>query len=215
MMDELDQVFQYLHKRIEAGPFEHILVSQFNLQERFLELIDFEIDQARNGKQSRIILKLNNLEDKVMIDKLYEANNAGVDIDLILRGICCLVPGIQNQSERIKVLRIVDQYLEHGRAFWFYHGGNAKLFLGSADWMKRNLYRRIEVIYPVYNDQLVAEIRQILDFQINDNTKAVWLGSDLKNHTIQPEPSERKVRAQLDTYKWLRKKEEELNANGE
>ena len=142
-----------------------------------------------------------------MIDKLYEASNAGVEIDLILRGICCLVPGVVGQSELITVRRLVDQYLEHARVFWFLGGVQEKLFMGSADWMKRNLYRRIEVIYPVYNPELIAEITELMRFQLNDNTKAVILDREMNNTKVATSP-EKPVRAQYDIYDWLKKKEE-------
>ncbi len=211
ILAELEQVYQYLLDRTRPENFKHILVSQFNLQDRFLELMDEEIARAEQGKPAKMVLKFNNLQDKVMIDKLYQASVAGVEIHLILRGICCLVPGIKNQSERITVRRLVDQYLEHGRAFWFMGGGQEKLFLGSADWMNRNLYRRIEVMFPVYDRELIAEITTLLNLQLQDNAKAVTLDKEMNNLKVPSDPNN-PVLAQKDIYYWLKKKEEEASS---
>ena len=122
MVSELDQVFNYLHKGKKITGIEHLLVAKYNLQERFIEMIDREISFARKGEEAEIIIKLNNLEDEVMIDKLYEASRAGVMVKLIVRGICCLVPNEKDFSENIEVYRLVDMYLEHARIFVFRHG---------------------------------------------------------------------------------------------
>ena len=136
-----------------------------------------------------------------MIDKLYEASQAGVKIDLIIRGICCLRPGLPGISENIKVKRIVDMYLEHARAFLFYNNGNNDLYLGSSDWMRRNLYRRIEVCYPIYNEEIKKEILHILDLQLNDDAKAVILDADMENIRLDEKTG---IRAQVDIYNWLK-----------
>jgi len=206
MLNELDQVFQYLENRETPDQFEHLLVAQFNLMETFEELIDHEIMAAKKGNEARILIKLNNLEEKTMIEKLYEANNAGVKITLIVRSICCLIPGIKGQSEHIKVMRLVDRFLEHARIFVFHHHGEEKIFMGSSDWMKRNLFRRIEVVFPVYDPDIRSEILQILDFQLKDNTKATLI--DNENRNLLPDGNQvNKRRAQLDLYQWIKEKE--------
>ena len=141
--------------------FTQLLVSQFNLQDRFLQLIQHEIDNAKKGLPASIIIKLNNLDEKVLISRLYEASNTGVKINLIVRSVCCLIPGIPHMSENIKVKRIVDRYLEHGRVFIFHNNGDELVFMGSADWMNRNIYRRIEVCFPVLDQTLKQEIKNI------------------------------------------------------
>lgn len=170
LMRELELLFIFLSRRkhprnTEKISFQHLLVAQFNLQDRFLALIDREIQNVRVGKPASIIIKLNNLEERVMIEKLYEASNAGVPITLLVRSICCCIPGVPGMSENIVVKRIVDRYLEHGRIFIFHNNGNEDIFLGSADWMNRNIYRRIEVCFPLYDEKLRAEIKEIIHLQ--------------------------------------------------
>lgn len=177
ILEELEALFGFLSKSKKAPTaedmidFKHLLVSQFNLQERFLDLIQREIDYAKNGQVSGITIKLNNLEEQVLINKLYEAAQAGVKIKLIVRGICCLVPGKAGLSEHISVTRIVDRYLEHGRIFVFENNGNPEVFMGSADWMNRNIYSRIEVCFPVYNQELKELFLRIINLQLNDNVQ--------------------------------------------
>src|SRR4030095_10596991 len=132
---ELEMLFDYLQSRKQPSdymkiPFKHLLVSQFNMVKRFNQLIDREIKNASEGKPARIIIKLNNLQEKEMITRLYEASNAGVKVDLLVRSICCLAPGVPNQSENIKVHRIVDRYLEHARVFAFHNDGQPEYYMG-------------------------------------------------------------------------------------
>jgi polyphosphate kinase len=186
---EAELLFQYLQSRkqpYEYGkiPFKHLLVSKFNMISCFHHLIDREIKNAKLGKPSRIIIKLNNLQEKEMIAKLYQASNAGVPVDLLVRGICCLAPGVKNQSENINVYRIVDRYLEHARIFIFHNDGNPDYYMGSADWMNRNLHSRVEVVFPVYQAKLQQELSDIIQMQLKDNRKAVLLSADLKNNRI-------------------------------
>jgi polyphosphate kinase len=211
---ELQLLFDYLraHKYVSTTheiPFKHIFVSQFNMIDRFNELIDREINNAKKGKPARIIIKLNNLQEREMISRLYEASNAGVKIELIVRSICCLAPGIQGQSENITVLRIVDRYLEHARVFVFHNNGSPEYYMGSADWMNRNLHSRIEVCFPVYDKKLGEEIDHILQLQIGDNQKAVVLRYDasagyLENQRIPVAPGLPSLAAQEATYDYIK-----------
>jgi polyphosphate kinase len=178
MMKELREVFRFLGKKKKPDPgeakfykFKHLLVAQFNLRDTFIELIDREIYNQKNGLAARITIKLNNLEEEVLINKLYEASAAGVKIDLIVRGICRLVPGIKGVSGTITVKRIIDRYLEHGRVFIFHNNGNEEVYLGSADWMNRNIYRRIEVCFPVYNEQIKKELQRLVLLQLKDSNE--------------------------------------------
>lgn len=204
---ELDALFRHLHRRKKVKPFEHLMVSQFNMQECFLDLIEKEIGFAKKGKQARIIIKLNHLEDPVMIDKLYEANKAGVKIELIIRGICCLLPGVKGLSDHIRVTRLVDRFLEHARVCIFSNNGKEQMFLSSADWMKRNLYRRIEVAFPVYDEAIKTQIQQIIDLQLQDTSKAVRLDRLGENQFIEDSEKE-PVRAQTEIYKLLQSGED-------
>ena len=199
LTQELDLLFAYLQSWEQPDQyaflsFQHLLVAPFNLMDRFTGLIDREITNHRAGKPARITIKINNLQDKTMIDKLYEASRAGVSVELLVRAICTLVPGVPGQSERITVRRIVDRYLEHGRVFIFHNAGQPETFLGSADWMNRNLYRRVEVCFPVYDAGLQAQIRQLIDFQLADNTQAQQLES---TRTTWPAPTHQ---SRQDTY---------------
>ncbi|MFA0961536.1 polyphosphate kinase 1 [Roseivirga sp. BDSF3-8] len=208
MTDELNNVFKYLHKRkIPKEEFRHLLVSQFNLDTRFVKMIDKEIAAAKEGKPASIIIKLNNIEERHMIDKLYEASQVGVDIQLIVRGICCLRPGVKGLSENIRAIRIVDRFLEHARIFIFHNGGSEKMYLSSADWMRRNLHDRIEVGFPLYDPKLKAEIRKLIDLQLQDTCKGSLLDKHLVNHPIVGR-EDCQVRSQMDFYEWLRSQED-------
>ena len=202
---ELEWLFEYLQSRKLPDeyvkiPFKHLLVSQFNLVKRFNQLIDREIDNAQKGKKARIVIKLNNLQEREMIGRIYDAARAGVKVDLIVRSICCLSPGV---SENITVRRIVDRYLEHARVFVFHNDGQPEYLMGSADWMSRNLYSRIEVIFPVYDEKLKKEINDILQLQLNDTRKAVLVRADLSNEKILT-IGDRSIPAQEAIYNYVK-----------
>ncbi len=206
LLREMELVFMFLSKRKKPADenqveFKHLLVAQFNLQAKFIELIDREIAFAKAGKPASIILKMNNLEERVLIDKLYEASQAGVKIHLIVRSICCLVPGVKGMSENITIRRIVDRYLEHGRIFIFNNEGKPNVFLGSADWMNRNIYHRIEVCFPVNDDDIKQEIIKIVTLQLLDNVQAVALNQELQNAPVAKDKPE--VQAQREIYRLL------------
>jgi len=205
MLQELEQLFLFLEKRKKSSrgdqfTLQHLLIAQFNLTGRFLSLINKEIDYARSGFPAAITIKINNLEEETLIAKLYEASNAGVKIELITRSICRLIPGVKDLSENITVRRIVDRYLEHGRVFIFHNNGEEKIFLGSADWMNRNIYHRIEVCFPIYHEQLKAQIRKITCLQLQDDVSAVSLDENLKNN---PLPAVSGIRSQDSIYSYL------------
>lgn len=202
LVKEVRMVFNHLRDTSLKPKFKHLLVAQFNMRKAFVKLIDNEIAFAKSGKKARIILKMNSLEDKKMILKLYEASEAGVKIDLIIRGICCLIPGVKGLSKNIKVISIVDRYLEHSRIFIFHNSGNTKIYAGSADMMKRNLSRRIEVVFPIYNDAIKNEILDIVNIQLNDNVKARIIDRYDKNH-YKKDRIIRLKQSQIDTHKYL------------
>ena len=168
-------------------------------------LIDREIALAREGKKGRIVLKMNALQDPAMIERLYEASEAGVEIDLIVRGICCLIPG-QPYSRNIRVTRIVDTFLEHARVWYFGGNGKPQLFLGSPDWMRRNLYRRIEAVTPVLDPSLKQELIDMLQIQLDDRRKACFVDSEQRNLWKSPHPQREKVRSQYTFYDYLKAK---------
>ncbi|MEM7655200.1 MAG: polyphosphate kinase 1, partial [Bacteroidota bacterium] len=200
LTSELHEVFRALFEpRYQPPAFQKLLVAQYNMREAFEGLIEQEIQAAQAGKAAQILIKLNNLEDKGMIDHLYRASQAGVQIRLLIRGICCLRPGVAGLSENIQVVRIVDQFLEHARAFVFHQGGKKRLYLASSDWMSRNLNRRIEVGFPILSEALKAEIFEILELQWADSVKGVYLDANL--HNIPREVQSPAIRSQVEVYR--------------
>lgn len=199
LTNESKRIFQVLRREKKKVECKHLLVSPFSMRAGFEELIDREIKHAKKGREGLIVAKMNSLEDPGMIEKLYEASNAGVKVKLIVRGICCLIPGIKGMSENIEVISIVDRFLEHARVFLFHNNGNQRLYLSSADWMKRNLDRRIEVAFPIYDKQIQQRVKEILDLQLRDNVKARLIDKKLSNR-LRSTKDEIKVRSQFDSY---------------
>lgn len=203
---EVSTVFTFLENiKPPKQEFEHLLVGKFNLRPALIQLIDFEIEAAGQNKPASILIKTNSLEDKAIIQKLYEASQAGVKIQLIIRGICCLVPGVKGLSDNIEVFSIVDRYLEHARVFMFHHGGEELIYLSSADLMQRNLSFRIETAFPVYNKDLKQEIRTLINLQLEDNVKARIIDRQDRNE-YRRSSSDIPVRAQLETYFYFKRK---------
>ena len=204
IIEEVRMIFDFLNKSKEVSHLNYLLVSQFNIIDRFKEMIDREIKNAKEGKIGKIVIKVNNLQDERMIEKLYEANSYGVKIDLIIRAVCCLVPEVSGLSENITVTRIVDQFLEHARVFVFYNNGNEEIYMGSADWMHRNLSRRVEVVFPILDQEIKKEVMKMINLQLKDNTKARKLDSRQNNLCMV---HGKHIRAQTDFYKWLKERE--------
>ncbi|SDS75391.1 polyphosphate kinase [Mucilaginibacter mallensis] len=202
---DLVKVFRALGKNTLAKDIEHLIVSPIDSRPAIYKLIDNEIKNAKAGKKAYMILKMNSLADEQMISKLYQANNAGVKINLIIRGMCCLVPGMKGFSENIDVISIVDKYLEHSRVHVYCNGGNELVYLTSADFMTRNIDNRVEVGFPIYDDQLRKEVRDIIDIQLSDNTKAREINSHNTNKYHKTN-SEILSRAQIDIYNYLKNK---------
>ena len=196
---EVDQVFRYFQTGQVPTHLQHLLVAPFTLRKQLLRLIRAEVERAKRGEEAYIILKINALEDPGMITALYEASQAGVRIELLIRGIGCLVPGVPGLSETISQRGLIDRYLEHARLYVFGNGGAEKVFVASADLMTRNLDRRVEVAFPVLDEALRAEVRHLLDLERADNVKA----RDFDNHYLpngQPP-----LRAQEAEYRYLQK----------
>jgi polyphosphate kinase len=198
---EADQVFRYFQTGEEPTHLKHLLVAPFTLRKQLLKLIATEAANARKGKEAYILLKVNSLEDAGMIAALYEASQAGVRIELLVRGIASLVPGVPGLSENIIQRSLLDRYLEHARIYIFANGGAEKLYLSSADWMTRNLDRRVEVAFPVLDEALRAEIRHMLDLERADNVKA----RDFDNNLLLSAEGEPPVRTQEAQYQYLKK----------
>ena len=170
--EDLTQLFNLLTGYARPTRFHHLLLAPGGLRDGFVERIRREADHARAGRAGRIIAKMNGLVDRRLIEELYAASAAGVAIDLIVRGICCLRPEVGGLSENIRVVSIVDRYLEHARVFHFANAGDPEYLLASADWMPRNLDRRVEIAFPVLDPRLQAQVREILDVQLADTVKA-------------------------------------------
>ena len=212
---ELLRLFEYLSspdkEDKEGYVFRDLLVAQFNLKETFYQLIDREIAHAQRGEEARMVIKLNNIEDETMIDKLYEASSEGVKIELIIRAVCSIIPGEKGLSENITVRRIVDRYLEHSRIFYFRNGGQEEIYQGSSDWMKRNLNRRIEVVYPIKEKVLFDELKKFLKIQLADNVKACFVDGKPENMKIKNDNPQ--VRSQVKFYEYLKEKERDTEKN--
>jgi polyphosphate kinase len=211
---EVEKLFQFYEDNLKLSTYKHLVVSPFSMRKRFTGLINKEIANVKAGKQAYIILKMNSLVDREMIRHLYDASQAGVKIKLIIRGICSLVSGVKGMSENIEAISIVDKFLEHSRVFIFYNGGAEKYFISSADWMTRNLDHRSEVALPIYDKKIQKELREIIDIQLSDNTKARILDKKQDN-SYRTTGSVVRVRAQDDIYEYLRKPKENevINVN--
>ena len=183
----MQAVFNYLTAHSESDDYAPLLVAPLTLAEQFIRLIRREADHARAGRPARIIAKMNSLLEKSIVEALYEASHAGVEIDLIVRGICSLRPGVKGLSERIRVRSIVGRFLEHSRIYAFANGGEDEIYCGSADWMPRNLFERCEVVFPVNDPPLRARIK--------DEILAAYLADSAKTRTLQPDGDYRRVRA--------------------
>lgn len=175
---DLTDLFNFLTGYSRQQSYRKLLVAPVNMRERFLYLIGREAENARHGKTGRIVAKMNALVDPKIILALYEASQAGVKIDLIVRGICCLRPGVEQISDNIKVVSIIGRYLEHSRIFYFYNGGQEEVYIGSADWMNRNLSRRVEAITPIEDPDLAKDLQEILGIMLSDNRQAWDLQSN-------------------------------------
>ena len=182
--EDATAVFNMLSGYSEPKTWNKLVVAPIWMRDRFLHQIEMERENAANGRPAHIIAKMNSLCDRDIIAALYEASAAGVKIDLIIRGICCLKTGIPGVSENITVRSIIGTFLEHSRIFYFFSNGQEEIFMGSADWMPRNLDKRVEIIFPVEDEKIKEEIKHILQIQLDDNVKA---------HILQPDGTYEKI----------------------
>lgn len=209
---EINEVFHLFEMKYSVPTFKHIVVSPFSLRNFFIKLINKEISNALKGKEAWIKLKLNSLVDDQLVKKLYQASQAGVKIDIIARGICVLVPGIEGLSTNINAISIVDRFLEHSRIYSFCNNNDPQYFISSADWMQRNLDHRIEVTCPIWDKKIQEELRKILEIQMADNTKARIISKENPNQYKKSDENNIH-RAQYDTYDYF--KQFELNDTAE
>ncbi|MBD2495536.1 polyphosphate kinase 1 [Nostoc sp. FACHB-280] len=175
---DITDLFNFLTGYSRQKSYRELLVAPVNMRDRFLSLIQREIENVKKGFSGRIVAKMNSLVDPQIIATLYEASRAGVQIDLIIRGICCLRPGIKDISENIRIISIVGRFLEHSRIYYFYNNGQEEIYIGSADWMRRNLDRRVEVITPIKDQDIAKDLQEILGIMLADNRQAWELQAD-------------------------------------
>lgn len=208
---EINKVFNLIEDyKPEKYRFRHLLVAPINLRSSILRMIDAEISNAKAGKTAYIIMKMNALVDVEIIQKLYEAGKAGVKINLIVRSILCMSPGVKGLSENISAISIVDKYLEHARVYIFANGGKEKMFMGSADMMTRNLDSRVEVVFPVYSKHVQEEVMAMINIQLSDNTKSRIL-DEFQINEYKP-VSLPKIRSQVEFYNYLKNKYNQITA---
>lgn len=209
IVSDIDMVFQLLEGKILVPKPKKLLISPYNTRNKFIQLIDNEIKNQLKGKPSGIILKMNSLEDSELIEKLYEASTAGVKIQLIIRGFCCLTPGVTGLSENIEIISIIDRFLEHARVFYFKNDEKDLFYMGSADWMVRNLDHRVEVITPVEHPNLKEILKEILEIQLRDNVKARIIDAGQNNDFVEQLLNKESIRAQYNTYNYFKSIEKE------
>jgi polyphosphate kinase len=209
IMADINRIFKYLenHKTAiqQLQNCKTLLTCPNNMRKELLRLMDHEIKLAKAGKTAKIYLKVNSLSDSVMIQKLYEAIAAGVQLNMVVRSIFCARIEQKKLRKNVKAISIIDEYLEHARVIVFHNGGKEKMFLSSADWMVRNLDHRIEAAVPITNKALQKEIKDILKIQLSDNVKARWLDDTLSNDYVITE-DKKKIRSQVETYQYLYQK---------
>lgn len=195
---DVSELFNFLTGYSRQRNYRKLMVAPIHLRERMVGLIEREIEHHRSGRSSRIIIKINSLTDTKIIRTLYEASQAGISISLIVRGVCCLRPGIVGLSDNICVISIVGRFLEHSRIFYFANGGQEEIYVGSADWMQRNLDRRIELIFPVEDEKLKQRLKnEILEISLMDNVGARKLLSDGSYERLQPKSNEPTINSQM------------------
>ena len=201
ILKDVSKVFEFLKVNYKIQKYKHLIVSPHYTSSMLFSMINHEIENSKKGKKSVIILKLNSLTSNKFVDKLYEANNSGVKIKLIIRGICCLIPNLKNLSENIEVISVVDKYLEHPRVYIFENGGDKKVYISSADLMTRNLDNRVEVACPIYQKDLKKQILDTIKISLNDNVKSRLINLNKQNEFV--ENKNKKIRSQWDTYDYF------------
>ena len=200
---EVRQVFSFFNAPYRNFVFRHLWVSPVTQRKQIYQQIDREIELAESGKKAKITLKVNNLADDELITKLYEASRAGVQVDASVRGMCSLIPGVPGMSDRIRVISIVDRFLEHPRVMIFHNGGDPNVYISSADWMTRNMDNRVEVTVPIYDDNLKKIICDLMELQFRDTMKARLIDEDQSNQYVR-RGNRRKVRCQVSTYNYIK-----------
>jgi len=201
---EINKVFDFFEVNYRIKQYNHLIVSPHYTRNALYQLIDTEIINHKNGLPSSIKLKLNSLSDFPLINKLYDASRAGIEVKLIIRGICCLIPGVEGMSENIEVISVVDKFLEHPRLYIFGNGGDPKYYISSADWMARNMDNRVEIACPIYDDEIKQQLSDTFEICWNDNVKARVISENQDNAYRQNDQV--KVRSQFKLYEYYQEK---------
>ena len=204
ILKDVNKVFDFFEVNYKINRYKHIITSPHYTQSKLFALIDQEIHNATLGKPAYIKLKMNSISSYKMVDKLYEASRAGVKIQMIIRGLCCLVPGIKGMSENIEIISIIDKFLEHTRLYIFSNNNDPKFYISSADWMSRNIENRVEVTCPIYDNDIKSELQDLFDICWQDNVKARIINEVQDN--LYKRNSKKKIRAQFETYNYYLKK---------
>ncbi|MFT4762142.1 MAG: polyphosphate kinase [Saprospiraceae bacterium] len=203
---DAEQIFKLLEKKTILPNTKQLLISPFSSRKGFEKLINREIALAKAGKEAYMILKMNSLEDKGLMENLVAASQAGVKIQMIIRGMCCLIPGVPGYTDNIEIVSVIDRFLEHARVYIFGNNGEEKMYTASADWMTRNLDRRVEAVIPILDKEIYQELRHLINLQLQDNQKARWIHVDKENEYRTN--AEEAVRSQEAIYKFLKNKGE-------
>ena len=206
ILKEVNKVFNFLQVHYKLKKYKHLIVSPHYTKNALVKMINQEIENHKAGLPSGIRLKLNAITNFSMIEKLYEASIAGVPIQMIVRGICCLIPGVKGMSENIEVISVVDRYLEHPRVYHFTNGGTPKIYISSADFMTRNIENRVEVAAPIYDTDLQRQITEVFDIVWNDNVKARRLNGPTQNAFIKNDSEP--IRSQFEIFDYYKKEVE-------
>ena len=214
LVKDVDSVFSFIERPYSPIRFKELLVSPNEMKNKFVTLINNEIKNKKSGKPAYIKIKINHITDPVMVEKLYEASRAGVDIDLLVRGNCSLVTGIPDVSDHIRIHGIIDRYLEHSRIFVFAAGGEERVFIGSADWMTRNLDHRVEVVTPIYDPAIKEEMKRIVDYGFRDTLQARIVDGEGKNLFCEAPEGEPPFRSQEALYEYYREAEQSNEEKG-
>lgn len=204
ILKDLNKVFNFFEINYRIYRYKHIITSPHYTKAKLFKLIDKEIENVKQGKPAYIKLKLNSISSYAMVDKLYEASRAGVKIQMIVRGLCCLIPGVEGMSENIEVISIIDKFLEHTRLYIFCNDNDEKVYISSADWMTRNIENRVEVTCPIYDEDIKQELLDIFDICWSDNVKSRILNKNQNNRYKRNNLP--KVRTQFATYDYYLKK---------
>jgi polyphosphate kinase len=203
ILKEVNKVFSFLKVNYKIKKYNHLIVSPHYTFRSLIKLIDNEIENSHNGIKAEINIKINSITSYKIIDKLYDASISGVKINMIVRGVCCLIPGIKGLSENIRVISVVDKFLEHSRIFSFHNGGDLKVYLSSSDLMTRSLDNRVEVTFPVYDKDIINQVMETFKISWGDNVKSRNVNGENHNSFV-PKSSEKSIRSQWDIYDYFK-----------